>query len=204
MSNASPALTVPNMITLARLVCIPLFVVVFFLPFRWADVAGAAIFLVAGVTDALDGYLARRLQQTSRFGAFLDPVADKLIVATALVMLVQEHATLWMSVPAIVIISREITVSALREWMAEIGARAKVAVSSLGKIKTVTQITAITGVLAGKPAVAPDGSLSLTPFLWFSYVLLYVATILTLWSMISYLRAAWPEFWPRRRGRDEA
>lgn len=198
MSTASPALNLPNIMTLARLASIPLFVVVFFLPFGWADVCAAAIFLLAGITDALDGYLARRLQQTSRFGAFLDPVADKLIVATALVMLVQEHATLWMAVPAIVIISREITVSALREWMAEIGARARVAVSSIGKIKTVTQIGAITGLLAGKPVVEADGGLSLTPFLWFSYGLLYVATILTLWSMVSYLRAAWPELRPTR------
>lgn len=204
MSTASPALNLPNMMTLARLASIPLFVVVFFLPFGWADVCAAAIFLLAGITDALDGYLARRLDQTSRFGAFLDPVADKLIVATALVMLVQEHGNLWMAVPAIVIISREITVSALREWMAEIGARAKVAVSNIGKIKTVTQITAITGLLAGKPVIEMDGSLTLSPLLWVSYVLLYVATALTLWSMVSYLRAAWPELWPGGTGQDDA
>jgi cardiolipin synthase (CMP-forming) len=199
MPDSSARLTLPNIMTLARLASIPVFVAVFYLPFRWAPLAAAIIFLLAGITDMLDGYLARRLKQTSRFGAFLDPVADKLMVAAALVMLVQAHATLWLAAPAIVIISREITVSALREWMAEIGQRAKVAVSSIGKVKTVLQISAITGLLARRPLQDADGTLIMTPFHWLTYGLLYAAMLLTLWSMFSYLRAAWPELWPRRR-----
>src|SRR5690606_35971541 len=124
------------------------------------------------------------------------PVADKLMVAAALVLLVQAHATIWLAVPALVIISREITVSALREWMAEIGQRARVAVSSIGKIKTVLQISAITGLLASRPLQDAQGDLLMTPFHWLTYSLLYAATFLTLWSMFSYLRAAWPELWP--------
>jgi len=185
--------------TLARLVSVPIFVAVFYLPWKYAGLASAAIFVLAGVTDALDGYLARRLGQTSRFGAFLDPVADKLIVAAALVMLVHQHNTLWLTLPAVVIISREITVSALREWMAEIGKRARVAVSGIGKIKTITQISAITGLLAIHPRVDLAGDPIMTPLAWVAYGLLYVATALTLWSMFAYLKAAWPELWPSRR-----
>lgn len=195
----SPRLTLPNIMTLTRLASIPVFVAVFYLPYQWADLAAAGLFLVAGITDLLDGYLARRLGQISRFGAFLDPVADKLMVAAALVMLVQSHATLWMAAPAIVIISREITVSALREWMAEVGQRARVAVSSIGKIKTVLQISAITGLLADRPLKDASEMLVMTPFHWFTYTLLYAATLLTLWSMLVYLRAAWPELWPPRK-----
>ena len=198
MSDAS-RLTLPNMMTLARLASIPVFVAVFYLPYQWAGLAAAGLFLVAGITDLLDGYLARRLGQISRFGAFLDPVADKLMVAAALVMLVQSHATLWMAAPAIVIISREITVSALREWMAEVGQRSRVAVSSIGKIKTVLQISAITGLLADRPLKDASDMLVMTPFHWFTYTLLYAATLLTLWSMLLYLRAAWPELWPPRK-----
>ena len=201
MSDTAARLTLPNLITLARLVLIPVFVAVFYLPYRWAPLAAAAIFLLAGLTDMLDGYLARRLNQTSRFGAFLDPVADKLMVAAALVLLVQAHATIWLAVPALVIISREITVSALREWKAEIGQRARVAVSSIGKIKTVLQISAITGLLASRPLQDAQGDLLMTPFHWLTYSLLYAATFLTLWSMFSYLRAAWPELWPSRQQR---
>lgn len=199
MDQTPPRMTLPNLMTLARLVSIPVFVMVFYLPFKWSDLCASAIFLLAGLTDMLDGYLARRLGQTSRFGAFLDPVADKLIVAAALVMLVQIHATIWMAVPAIVIISREITVSALREWMAEIGQRSRVAVSWIGKVKTVTQIVAIAGLLAQKPALAHTPGPALPSLAWMSYVLLYIATGLTLWSMVAYLRAAWPELWPPRR-----
>ncbi|MCG8391781.1 MAG: CDP-diacylglycerol--glycerol-3-phosphate 3-phosphatidyltransferase [Pseudomonadales bacterium] len=186
-------MNLPNILTLIRVVAIPVLVLVFYLPFKWSDLLAAALFLAAGITDWLDGYLARRLNQTSPFGAFLDPVADKLIVAVALVMLVQVHATAWLVVPAMVIISREITVSALREWMAALGQRARVAVSQLGKIKTVTQMTAITLLLAQKPDFDLAGDIVMTPWLWLSYGLLYVATGLTLWSMGSYLRAAAPE-----------
>jgi cardiolipin synthase len=197
MADDSPRMTLPNIMTLARLAAIPAFMIVFYLPFTWSDLAAALIFLVAGLTDMLDGYLARRLGQTSRFGAFLDPVADKLIVAAALVMLVHIHATLWLVVPAVVIVSREIAVSALREWMAEVGQRKRVSVSWMGKVKTVAQIAAITGLLAQKPVLTKAGELVMSPLAWLSYSLLYIAMVLTLWSMFVYLKAAWPELWPR-------
>ncbi|MAX54064.1 MAG: CDP-diacylglycerol--glycerol-3-phosphate 3-phosphatidyltransferase [Alcanivoracaceae bacterium] len=193
MQQNNPVLNLPNILTLIRVVAIPVLVLVFYLPFKWSDLCAALLFLAAGITDWLDGYLARKLNQTSPFGAFLDPVADKLIVAVALVMLVQVHATAWLAVPAMVIVSREITVSALREWMAELGKRSRVAVSQLGKIKTVTQMTAITLLLAQKPGFDLAGDIVMTPWLWLSYGLLYVATALTLWSMLAYLRAAAPE-----------
>ena len=193
MQKTSPILNLPNILTMIRVLAIPVLVLVFYLPFKWSDMCAAALFLAAGVTDWLVGYLARRLNQTSPLGAFLDPVADKLIVGVALVMLVQVHATAWLAVPAMVIVSREIAVSALREWMAELGQRGRVAVSQLGKIKTVTQMTAITLLLAQKPAFDALGDIVMTPWLWLSYGLLYLATALTLWSMGSYLRAAAPE-----------
>ncbi len=196
-----PRLTLPNLMTLTRLALIPVFMLAFYLPLGWSGWLAAGIFVVAGITDIIDGWLARRWQQTSRFGAFLDPVADKLIVAAALVMLVQTHATAWMAVPAVVIISREIAVSALREWMAEIGQRARVAVSWIGKVKTVLQIVAIAALLVQTPGRTKGGELVMTPDLWLSYTLLYLATALTLWSMISYLRAAWSQLWPSH-GRD--
>ncbi|MFZ5722896.1 MAG: CDP-diacylglycerol--glycerol-3-phosphate 3-phosphatidyltransferase [Pseudomonadota bacterium] len=184
---------IPTLLTLARIALIPFFVVIFYFHSWWSNVIAAAIFLLAGLTDYLDGYLARRLNQSTRFGAFLDPVADKLMVAAALVLLVEYHATAWLAIPATVIISREIAVSALREWMAEIGARAAVAVSTIGKVKTVMQITAITLLLAVEPTFTEPGrKLVFTQFFVFNYVLLYIATGLTLWSMLVYLRAAWP------------
>ncbi|EKF73601.1 CDP-diacylglycerol--glycerol-3-phosphate 3-phosphatidyltransferase [Alcanivorax hongdengensis A-11-3] len=186
-------MNLPNILTLIRVLAIPVLVLVYYVPFKGSHICAAGLFLAAGITDWLDGYLARRLNQTSPFGAFLDPVADKLIVGVALVMLVQVHATAWLAVPAMVIVSREITVSALREWMAELGKRARVAVSQLGKIKTVAQMSAITLLLAQKPAFDFHGDIVMTPWLWLSYGLLYVATGLTLWSMMSYLRAAAPE-----------
>lgn len=189
----------PNIMTLARLVAIPVLIVTFYLPYRWAGLMAAIIFVGAGITDMLDGWLARRLNQTSRFGAFLDPVADKLIVTAALIMLVHEHNNLWLTLPAIVIISREITVSALREWMAEVGQRSRVAVGGLGKMKTIMQIVAITALLLRSPAFTGGGDVIMTPFLWLAYTLFYIATGLTLWSMFFYLRAAWPELWPPRR-----
>lgn len=186
-------LNIPTILTLGRIVLIPVFVAVFYLHSWWGNMIAAALFLLAGLTDYLDGYLARKWNQSTRFGAFLDPVADKLMVAAALVLLVEYHHTPWLAVPAIVIISREIAVSALREWMAEVGARAAVAVSMIGKVKTVAQITAITLLLAFEPAFDPQTRLMVfTPFFVFNYVLLYVATVLTLWSMMVYLRAAWP------------
>ncbi len=185
-------LNIPTWLTLARIALIPFFVGIFYLHSWWGNVLAATVFLLAGLTDYLDGYLARRLNQSTRFGAFLDPVADKLMVAAALVLLVEYHGTAWLDVPAIVIISREIAVSALREWMAEIGKRTAVAVSYIGKVKTVVQITAITLLLAFEPQFDPERRIIFTPFFVFNYVLLYVATALTLWSMVLYLRGAWP------------
>lgn len=194
MPAHSPILNLPNILTLIRVATIPVLVAAFYLPFKGSNMVAAVLFLAAGLTDWLDGYLARKLGQTSPFGAFLDPVADKLIVAVALLMLVQQHATLWLTAPAMVIVCREITVSALREWMAELGLRAKVAVSAIGKIKTVTQMVAITLLLAIQPGYDVGGGMVMTPILWLSYLCLYVAMLLTLWSMFLYLKAAAPQF----------
>ncbi len=177
--------TIPNLITLFRIVLIPVFVLLFYLPVSWSHIATTAVFGLAALTDWFDGYLARRLQQLSSFGAFLDPVADKLIVAAALVMLVQANPTPWFVIPAIIIIGREIAISALREWMAEIGERAQVAVSMIGKIKTTIQMIALLLLLFRAP-------LGPFPTQEAGMVLLYVAAALTLWSMVIYLKAAWP------------
>ena len=176
---------IPNALTLLRVALIPVLVAVYYLPFVWAPLASALIFVAAAVTDWLDGYLARRLDQTSPFGAFLDPVADKLMVAVVLVLLVQAHPTGWFAVPAAIIVGREIAISALREWMAELGARAHVAVSMVGKFKTTAQMLALILLLYREPIVGFPTDLV-------GIVLLYVAAVLTLWSMVMYLRAAWP------------
>lgn len=178
-------LNIPNILTLTRIAAIPVFVLVFYLPFAWANIATATIFAFAGFTDWLDGYLARKLNQTSRFGAFLDPVADKLMVAVALILLVAADPGPWLAIPAAIIIGREIAISALREWMAQIGERAQVAVSYIGKIKTTAQMLALFLLLYREP-------LSGLPVYEVGLVLLYLAAALTLWSMIIYLRAAWP------------
>ncbi len=179
----------PILLTWLRVALIPLVVGVFYLPDAWLSdfdkgVASTAIFIIAAVTDWLDGFLARRWNQTSAFGAFLDPVADKLMVAGALLVLVQFNEV--NAVVAFIIIGREITISALREWMAQIGASKSVAVSSLGKIKTVAQMIAIPmllfkGVLFGV----------IDTYVW-GTVLLDIAAVLTVWSMLYYLRRAWP------------
>ncbi len=179
----------PNILTLLRIALIPVFAVLFYLPVSWAHVAVTVVFAIAAITDWLDGYLARRWQQTSAFGAFLDPVADKLMVAVALVMLVDINPTpfadLLLVLPALVIIGREIVISALREWMAEVGDRALVAVSTIGKIKTSAQMLALLLLLYREPV-------GHFPTAEIGFVLLYVAAGLTLWSMFIYLRAAWP------------
>ena len=144
-------LTIPTWLTLARIAMIPVLVIVYYLDYRWTNVAATAIFAFASITDWLDGWIARRYQQYSAFGAFLDPVADKLMVAVALVITVQYHHTVWMALWASVIIGREIAVSALREWMAELGQRAKVAVATVGKIKTVVQMVALGFLLYREP-----------------------------------------------------
>jgi CDP-diacylglycerol--glycerol-3-phosphate 3-phosphatidyltransferase len=177
--------SIPTLLTYLRIILIPVFVLVFFMSYDWVNVAVTAIFTVAAVTDWLDGYLARRLGQMSRFGAFLDPVADKLIVGVALVLLVQANPNFWMTVAAAVIIGREITISALREWMAEIGERAQVAVSNLGKWKTTAQMAALFMLLYHEPLLG-------IPMYSLGMVFLYIAVVLTLWSMVLYLKAAWP------------
>ncbi len=180
-------LTLPNLLTLLRIVLIPCFVICYYLPLERAHLVAAIVFTIAAVTDWLDGYLARRLNQISRLGAFLDPVADKLMVAVVLVVLLQARPELWLAGPVAVIIGREITVSALREWMAEVGARRKVAVSRLGKVKTTLQMIALIAMTTGG---GPD-----MPVLIYDLglLLLYAATVMTLWSMVDYLRLAWPE-----------
>lgn len=177
-------MNIPNLLTLARLVFIPLLVILFYLPFTWSLPLSAALFGLAAITDWLDGYLARRWDQSTPFGAFLDPVADKVMVAVALALLVERFDSALLTLPALVIIGREIVISALREWMAEMGKRASVAVSWIGKIKTTLQMVALL-LLLGTP-----------PGTWIAnlgVVTLYIAAILTLWSMLQYLRAAWPE-----------
>jgi phosphatidylglycerophosphate synthase len=204
----------PNTLTWLRIFAIPLVIVLFYLPYHWADPAAGLLFAVAGITDSLDGYFARRMGQTSRLGAFLDPVADKLIVAVALVLLVSKdnadmiipglealdgatatlraasiRATLVLC--AIVIIGREIAISALREWMAEIGQRGKVKVSQLAKLKTILQIVGLSCMLfRWDLPVWPGFAL---PVFQIGFVLTIVAAALTLISAVSYLRAAWPD-----------
>ncbi|NOX09272.1 MAG: CDP-diacylglycerol--glycerol-3-phosphate 3-phosphatidyltransferase [Gammaproteobacteria bacterium] len=177
--------TIPNLLTLFRILLIPVLVLVFYLPFSWAPLASAVVFFLAAVTDALDGYLARKWEQTSAFGAFLDPVADKLMVAVALVLLTQSEASIYFAIPAAIIICREIAISALREWMAAIGERTQVAVSTIGKIKTMTQMIAVLLLLYHE-------SIASFPTHLLGMLMLYASALLTLWSMIIYLRAAWP------------
>ncbi|MCP1675884.1 CDP-diacylglycerol--glycerol-3-phosphate 3-phosphatidyltransferase [Natronocella acetinitrilica] len=176
-------MNLPNMLTLGRIVMIPVFAVVFFMPVEWANLAAAAVFGLAALTDWLDGFLARRLGMTSAFGAFLDPVADKLIVAMALVALLAENPSPWFALAVAVIIGREITVSALREWMAELGKRARVAVNAIGKFKTAAQMVAILMLVYADPILG-------LPTYHIGFVLLFVAAALTLWSMVVYLQAA--------------
>ena len=178
-------LNLPNILTLTRIGVIPVFVLVFYLPFTWVNVASTAIFGLAAITDWLDGYLARKLGQTSRFGAFLDPVADKLMVGVVLVLLVSQHPNALFAIPAAIIIGREIAISALREWMAEIGESAFVAVSVIGKVKTTVQMISLVCLLYREPVLT-------LPLETIGFVLIYGAAILTLWSMIVYLKAAWP------------
>jgi CDP-diacylglycerol--glycerol-3-phosphate 3-phosphatidyltransferase/cardiolipin synthase len=175
----------PNLLTVLRILLIPVFVVAFYLPWSWGRELATAIFVLAALTDWLDGYLARRLELVSALGAFLDPVADKLMVATALILLVQADPSIPMAVSAAVIIGREIAISALREWMSELGRRTRVAVSEIGKFKTAAQMTAIALLIYHDP-------LWQIPVYTVGLVLLYIAVVLTLWSMTQYLLAAWP------------
>lgn len=180
-------LNLPTYLTLLRIVLIPVLVVLFYLPWPQAHLACGLVFILAGITDWLDGYLARRMNLTTRFGAFLDPVADKLMVAVTLVLIVQADPSPSVAISAAIIIGREITIASLREWMAEIGERSKVAVSELGKWKTTAQMVSITMLLLGmdiwRDRLQPLGQM-----------LLMLAAALTLWSMVLYLRAARPAF----------
>ncbi len=177
--------TLPNILTLLRIVLIPVLVIVFYFPAQWAPLLSAAIFGLAAITDWLDGFLARYLRQQSVFGAFLDPVADKLMITVVLVLLVEAHHNLLFTIPVAIIIGREIAISALREWMSEVGERATVAVSIIGKIKTTAQMIAILLLLYNIPV-------GYFPTHEVGVVLLYAAAVLTLWSMLIYMRAAWP------------
>ena len=168
----------PTALTLVRVVLVPLLLVFFYLPTDWSNMLAAAVFALAAMTDMLDGYLARQLSQVTRLGAFLDPVADKLIVVTALVLIVEDAASWTVTLPALVIVAREITVSALRGWMAEIGQPDIVAVNFWGKLKTFLQMFAIIALLLQQP------------FFGAGLVLLYLAAALTVWSMLAYLMAA--------------
>lgn len=186
-------LTTPNFLTLLRIVLVPVFVIAYYLPYVWANALATAIFVLAAITDWLDGYLARRWNQQSAFGAFLDPVADKLMVAAALIMLVADGRVHMQVIDSrlfalmvVVIIGREIAISALREWMAELGKRHSVAVTVIGKAKTIGQMVAI-------PFLLYQESLAGIPIFLLGELMLYVAGALTLWSMVIYLRAAWPD-----------
>jgi CDP-diacylglycerol--glycerol-3-phosphate 3-phosphatidyltransferase len=179
-------MTLPTKLTLIRIVMIPVFIVLFYIPlFGINNYLLTGLFILAGLTDWFDGYLARRFDMTSEFGAFLDPVADKLMVSVVLVLLVSVHPGWLLAIPATVIIGRELTISALREWMANVGERTKVAVSIIGKFKTTAQMVAIGFLLFEDP-------IGDFPTLQIGYVLLYLAAVLTLWSMYLYIQAAWP------------
>ncbi len=190
----------PNVLTLVRISLIPLLVFFFYLPVSWAHLAASLLFAIASLTDWLDGYLARYLKQSTKLGAFLDPVADKLMVSIALVLIVAEPTfkyvsvtsgvvsvpTFFITLPTAIIVAREIIVSAFREWMAEVGKRANVSVSNLGKIKTAVQMFALVLMLYC------DNTTNAF-FVFSSYFLFYIAAILTIWSMCVYLKAAWTQ-----------
>jgi len=185
-SDGQSPWNLPNALTWLRILMIPAILLLFNLPYWWKDPAACAAFALAGITDSLDGYYARKWGQTSRLGAFLDPVADKLIVAAALVLIVSKDPRWFVVIAAIVIIGREIAVSALREWMAEIGARGRIKVSIWGKYKTVMQIVGLSFLLYRRDLFG-------IPIYKLGLALTGVAAVLTLWSMILYLRLAWPE-----------
>ena len=180
-------LNLPNKLTLARIGVLPVFVLAYYLPlFGLNNLVLTILYFFAGITDWFDGYLARKMKLQSEFGAFLDPVADKLLVAVALVLIVSEQNHMLITLSSVIIIGREITISALREWMANIGKKTHVAVSIIGKIKTTLQMVAIGFLLYEDPIGDFD-------VLKTGIVLLAVAAGLTIWSMLIYLRAAWPD-----------
>ena len=185
-------LNIPNQLTLFRILLIPVLVVVYFLPLEKRELIITSVFVLAALTDWLDGFLARKLNATSALGAFLDPVADKLIVSSALVLLVSDSEVLdrvfhpmLFAVAVCIIIGREIVISALREWMAELGERGVVSVGMLGKFKTVFQMVAIGFLLYAKPIMD-------VPIFFIGEIAFYIAALLTLWSMWIYLKSATP------------
>ncbi len=184
-------INLPTWLTLFRVLLLPIMVLVFYWQFPGHNITAAIVFLLAAITDWLDGYLARRMNLTSAFGAFLDPVADKLMVAVTLFLLVESHRGGWpgivMAVTAAIIVGREISVSALREWMAEIGMRATVKVAFIGKLKTVAQMVALVVLI-----VQHEKSAEALRLYHIGEALLVIAGILTIWSGLHYLRAAWP------------
>ncbi|MDQ6576167.1 CDP-diacylglycerol--glycerol-3-phosphate 3-phosphatidyltransferase [Haemophilus parahaemolyticus] len=173
-------LNFPTYLTLFRLALIPLFVVVFYLPITYSPEITTFIFFIASITDWFDGYLARKWNQTTPLGAFLDPVADKVLVAVAFVCVVEYYHTWWITIPICIMIAREIIISALREWMAELGKRTSVAVSIWGKIKTTAQMLALGGMLWRQSDLMET----------LAFILLYIASALTIWSMLQYLKAS--------------
>ncbi|WP_343844025.1 CDP-diacylglycerol--glycerol-3-phosphate 3-phosphatidyltransferase [Bowmanella denitrificans] len=179
--------TIPNILTSLRVLLIPVFVIVYFLDWKWAHQTAAFIFWFAAITDWFDGYLARKLGQSTAFGAFLDPVADKLIVGAALIMIAHSYDSAWITISAVLLMSREIFVSALREWMAESGKRDTVQVSFIGKAKTMAQMLALIGLLSELEYFMGF------PIYWVTLgkILLIIATVLSVWSMCIYLKAAW-------------
>lgn len=177
-------MNIPNILTSIRIFMIPILVVIYYLPWEGRYHACAVIFALAAITDWLDGYLARKLDQSTPFGAFFDPVADKLMVSIALVLLVASYANPLLTLASAVIVGREIVISALREWMAEMGKRASVAVSYIGKLKTAMQMVAIFILLGSRPD---------SVYVYIGEGILIIAALLTLWSMYVYLKAAWPE-----------
>ena len=193
-------INVPNVITMSRIILIPLIIGLYYLPSDWLslenkNLAATAVFILAAVTDWLDGYMARRLNQMSAFGAFLDPVADKLIVVGALVVLLYLGRV--DALVALIVIGREIAISALREWMAQIGASKSVAVNQLGKVKTACQMVAIPMLLYSGPLQFGAGGFVIDTRVWGLW-LIYLAAILTIWSMLYYMKLAWPQI--RERG----
>ncbi|XOD69800.1 MAG: CDP-diacylglycerol--glycerol-3-phosphate 3-phosphatidyltransferase [Sodalis sp. (in: enterobacteria)] len=171
---------IPTYLTFFRVITVPFLILAFYLPFKWAPLCCAIIFILAAITDWFDGFLARFWKQTTRFGAFLDPVADKVMVAIALILIAAHFHSWWITLPASAIIIREIIISALREWMAEIGKRRKVNVTWIGKVKTTAQMLALVALLW-----RPDNIISAI-----GITALYISAVLTFWSMFHYLYAA--------------
>lgn len=182
-------MNIPNSLTLMRIILVPFFVLAYYLPFPWSVYASTIIFTVASLTDWLDGYLARALNQSTPLGAFLDPIADKLMVCIALLLIASTQHTLFLTIPIVLIIGRELIISGLREWMAKLGANDSVAVSNLGKYKTTAQMVSIIALLLASFS---------NYFFAIGIVCLYFSVVLTLWSMISYFKKAWPHITSNR------